>query len=312
MRDTSVEKVIAEFRAMRERYGITYIDIKNNVLSGSRKWTLEFLRRYREAIGLPFRIMGYPRLLTKEVAQALRAAGCHHVQMGIESFNEAIRRDILLRPETNQQVREAIQNMEDAGLQYSADFILGLPGETEDDLIGAIRLLAGRRGLRSASIFWLEYLPGVALTDLAQRMGLIGARELANIEEGRQQNYLAHGSVEDRAQIRHLKTYHLLFRLLPIIPAPVMDFLLRHRLQRFLRPFAVTPIIIVVDLAVSVMRRDYYSLWAIRTYAFEIKRRLKARLFGPAEYTYKSFPAPRAATWQPTAGIATTLPQSEN
>ena len=72
MRDTSVDKVIAEFRTMRERYGLRYIDIKNNVLSGSKKWTLEFLRRYREEIGLPFRIMGYPRLLTREVTQALQ------------------------------------------------------------------------------------------------------------------------------------------------------------------------------------------------------------------------------------------------
>ncbi len=311
MRDTSVEKVIAEFRAMRERYGITYIDIKNNVLSGSRKWTLEFLRRYREEIGLPFRIMGYPRLLTKEVTRALRAAGCHHVQMGVESFNETIRRDILLRPETNEQVREAIQNMEDAGLHYSADFILGLPGETEEDLIGAIRLLSGRKGLRRASIFWLEYLPGVALTDFAQRTGLIGPRERENIDAGRQQNYLAHGSVEDPQQIRHLKTYHLLFRLLPITPARVMEFLLRYRLHQRLRVLSVTPVIILVDLFVSVAKRDYYSLWAIRTYAFEITRRLKTRLSGRAEFAYKSSPLQRAPGWQASSGVAASLPQSE-
>ena len=287
MRDTSVEKVIAELRHMRRQYGLSYIDIKNNVLSGSKRWTLEFLRRYKEEIGLPFRIMGYPRLLTREVTRALKAAGCHHVQMGIESFNERIRREVLLRPETNDQVREAIQNMEDAGIGYSTDFILGLPGETEQDLVDAIRLLSGRKRLRRASIFWLEYLPGVYITELAQKMGLIGDRELENIERGKQQNYLAHGSIEDEEKKRHLKNYHLIFRILPITPAPVIDFILAHKLQRFFRFFPQTPIIIAVDLLVSVLKRDIYAMWAIRTYWFELKRRMRARFFGKTADVYK-------------------------
>jgi anaerobic magnesium-protoporphyrin IX monomethyl ester cyclase len=290
MRDTSVEKVIAEFQHMRETYRLTYIDIKNNVLSGSRKWTLEFLQRYKEEIGLPFRIMGYPRLLTKEVTQALSAAGCHHIQMGIESFNERIRKEILLRPETNDQIRAAIQNMEDAGIGYSTDFILGLPGETEQDLIDAIQLLNGRKGLRRASIFWLEYLPGVHITALAQQMGLIGARELENIEQGKQQNYLAHGSIQDKKKVRQLKNYHLMFRILPIAPAPVIDFILKHKLHRSFRFLPQTPIIILVDILVSFAKRDYYALWAIRTYLFEAKRRMKARIFGPVGFVYKRAP----------------------
>lgn len=315
MRDTSVEKVIAEFRVMRARYGLRYIDIKNNVLSGSKKWTLEFLRRYREEIGLPFRIMGYPRLLTREVTEALRDAGCHHVQLGVESFNETIRREVLLRPETNDQVRAAIDNLEAAGIGYSADFILGLPGESEQDLVDAIRLLRGRRGLRRASIFWLEYLPGVDLTARARAMGLIGEREMENIELGRQQNYLAHGSIEDDATRRHLKTYHLIFRLLPITPAPVVDFILRHRLQRAFRFLPQTPILIAVDLAVSVAKRDTYAMWAIRTYGYELWRRAAWRLRGRPAGAYKSAPAadpapagvPRAAELLPVVAAAAPL-----
>jgi hypothetical protein len=119
-------------------------------------------------------------------------------------------------------------------------------------------------------------------------MGLIGPRELENIEQGKQQNYLAHGSVEDQAMVRHLKNYHLLFRMLPLTPAPVMEFILKHRLHKFLRIFAQTPVIIVIDVLVSIVKRDYYSLWAIRTYLFEMKRRMKARIFGPVEFVYKS------------------------
>lgn len=292
MRDSSVEKVIDELRAMRARYGLRYIDIKNNVLSGSRRWTLEFLRRYREEIGLPFRIMGYPRLLTPEVTQALAAAGCHHVQMGIESFNERTRRELLLRPETNEQIRAALANLDAAGIGYSTDFILGLPGETEQDLIDALHLLTGCKRLRRASVFWIEYLPGVAITESARRLGLLGPRELENIETGRQQNYLAHGSIEDAEQARQLKNYHLLFRLAPILPAPFMERILARGWHRGFRFLPQTPILIAVDLLVSVLSRDTYAFWAIRTYGFELRRRLRARLLGERAAIYKTA-APR-------------------
>src|SRR5438445_13680576 len=95
-------------------------------------------------MGLPCGIMGDPRLVRREVTQGVRAAGCHDVQMGIESFNEKLRKEVLLRPEPNEQVREAIQNMEDAGLGHSTDLILGLPGDSEEDLPGALRTLSGR------------------------------------------------------------------------------------------------------------------------------------------------------------------------
>ena len=126
-------------------------------------------------------------------------------------------------------------------------------------------------------------------------MGLIGAREMENIEQGKQQNYLAHGSVEDPDRVKRLKNYHLLFRILPITPASMVDFILRHRLHRFFRVLPQTPILVGVDLLVSFARRDYYALWAIRTYLFELRRRIAAALLGRADRGYKRAPALSAA-----------------
>src|SRR5207245_11163790 len=102
-----------------------------------------------------------------------------------------------------------------------------------------------------------------------------------------QQNYLAHGSIEDEKKVKQLKNYHLLFRILPITPAPVIEFILRHRLHRFFRFLPQTPILVVVDLLVSFAKRDYYALWAIRTYLFELRRRMAVALLGRANGGYK-------------------------
>ena len=51
----------------------------------------------------------------------------------------------------------------------------------------------------------------------------------------------------------------------------------------------------LVDLLVSFAKRDYYALWAIRTYLFELRRRTKAALLGRADPGYKRAPAIPAA-----------------
>ena len=81
LREKSVDKVIEELKIMKERYKYKRVDIKNNILSGSKKWTFEFAEKYRKEIGVPFRIMGHPKTITPDTIRALKNAGLWHVQL---------------------------------------------------------------------------------------------------------------------------------------------------------------------------------------------------------------------------------------
>ena len=271
LREKPVDLVLEELKEMKKKYDIQYIDIKNNVLSGNKKWLDEFLERYPKEVGLPFRIMGHPLLYQKDLAKKLKKAGCHHIQIGIESFNPKVRKEVLLRSETNKQIITALDNINDAGINFSADIIVGLPGESEEELKYSVEVLSRYKHLIRASIFWLQYLPNVAITKMAKKNGFIDKENEKLIEEGKQNNYLSTGSPMEPERMRILKTYHIIFRLLPIIPESLMKFLLRHRLHRVFRfvPFQ-TAFIIVIDVFVSFVRKDYYAKWIMRWYMKQI------------------------------------------
>jgi radical SAM superfamily enzyme YgiQ (UPF0313 family) len=279
LREKPVETVLAELKDMKLRYGIRYVDIKNNVLTGDNKWFDEFVTRYPKEVGLPFRIMGHPLLFQKDQAQRLKEAGCHHIQIGIESFNPRVRKEVLLRNETNEQIIRALNKIEAAGINFSADIMVGLPGESEDDLILALKILSGYRRLIRASIFWLQYLPGVDITKTAMAKGYIDGKVERMINEGLQNNYLSTGSPIEPERERILKTYHILFRLLPITPKKFMKFLIDSGYYRFFRylPFQVG-FIVIIDIFASFVRKDYYAKWIMGWYVKQMVKHIFGRI----------------------------------
>jgi radical SAM superfamily enzyme YgiQ (UPF0313 family) len=271
IREKSVDAVIHELKERKQKYNLKYIDIKNNVLSGSKKWINEFCEKYPREVGLPFRVMVQPLQLQSDYAFLLKKANCHHVQMGIESFNPKVRKEVLLRDETTEQVIVALDNLEKAGINYSADLILGLPGESEEDLIFALKTLSPRKHLIRASIFWLQYAPKVDITNQALKQGFIGKEEEELINKGLQDNYLSTGSAMEAERKRILKTYHILFRLLPIVPHKVMMWFLESGIYNVLRflPYQIF-FIICIDVFVSYVRKDYYAKWIMKWYIKQI------------------------------------------
>ncbi len=281
IREKSVEVVIQELREMKRKYNLKYIDIKNNVLSGSKKWIKEFCEKYPKAVGLPFRVMVQPLQLQSDYAFLLKKANCHHVQMGIESFNAKVRKEVLLRDETTEQVIIALDNLEKASINYSADLILGLPGESEEDLIFALKTLSPKKHLIRASIFWLQYAPKVDITNQALKQGFIGAKDEEMINKGLQDNYLSTGSAMEDDRKRILKTYHILFRLLPIVPHKIMTWLLDSGIYRAFRflPFQIA-FIIAIDVFVSYVRKDYYAKWIMKWYV----KQATMNIFGKTKF----------------------------
>lgn len=277
LREKSVDKVIEELKIMKERYRYKRVDIKNNILSGSKKWTFEFAEKYKNEIGVPFRIMGHPKTITPDTMRVLKDAGLWHVQLGIESFNTKIRAEVLQRYETNEEILGALKTMDNEGVHYSVDIMVGLPGETEQDMVQTIKILAKCKNLARASIFWLEYLPGVDITKMARKWGLIGEGDLERINNGLQENYLSTGSVSEGKRMINLKNYHLIFRILPMTPEPIINFILNYNLHKLFKFMPQTIILIFVDVLVSFVAKDYYAIFAMKSYFWEIGRRIKVR-----------------------------------
>jgi radical SAM superfamily enzyme YgiQ (UPF0313 family) len=278
-REKSPGAVLNELHDAKSKYGIRYVDIKNNVLTASPRWYREFLPRYKLEVGVPFRIMGHPRQMNEEYCRLLKEAGCDHIQMGVESLNEEIKKNVIDRHDENKHVYAAVENMERAGLRYSLDFIFGLPGQTEDELQEGARLVATAKNCIRASVFWLQYLPGVGLTENAFHSNRLSQLDIENIEKGDQDHYMSFGSIEDEKQKELLNNYMLLFRLAPITHKKIIEFILDRKLQRWFGRMPQTLIIVIVDVLVTFIRRDYWSMYAIKSVYWEIMSRFDKNFF---------------------------------
>jgi anaerobic magnesium-protoporphyrin IX monomethyl ester cyclase len=128
IRIRSVDDVILEINEIKGRYplDLVYFVTDNFVLS--RAWLFEFEAKYKRAVGLPFHCLVSPDLMDEQTADALKAAGCVSVMMGIECGNDRIRQDILKRGITREKIARAVTLLKKTKIRVCSQNILGIPG----------------------------------------------------------------------------------------------------------------------------------------------------------------------------------------
>jgi uncharacterized radical SAM superfamily protein len=137
----------------------------------SPDWLEEFSGRFPHEVGLPFSCHVRADLVTPQVVQNLKRAGCAVARMGIELANPQKRRQLLRRYMTNEQMREACALLRGAGIRLHTYNILGLPQTTvEDDLETLQFNIECRADIASAFIF--KPYPKTELSELARKAGL--------------------------------------------------------------------------------------------------------------------------------------------
>jgi len=141
VRFRSVSHVLSEIREVAARYRFQIINFQDDTFTLHKPWTLEFCQTYGAEFHFPFWInTRVERLLDEEIVAALAAAGCRGVRVGIESGNEHLRRDILKRKMSNQEIKEAFRLAQRYGLQTYSCNMLGIPGETPEMIQETINL----------------------------------------------------------------------------------------------------------------------------------------------------------------------------
>ncbi len=94
------------------------------------EWIKEFSIKYKERIGLPFYCHVRPNLIQGEIVDDLRNAGCYGANIGVESGNDNVKKDVLDRMVSNEQIYDAITLLKKNGIKVMAHNILGLPFTT--------------------------------------------------------------------------------------------------------------------------------------------------------------------------------------
>jgi hypothetical protein len=109
--------------------------------------------------------------LTRDHARKLARAGFTKLEMGLQSVNrETLKR--VKRGGSPEKVATAAKMLRDEGIDLLVDLIIGLPGDTPEDVSRGIDFLLEHELGEHAQVFVLSLLPGTAMRTTAQADGV--------------------------------------------------------------------------------------------------------------------------------------------
>ncbi len=277
----TVDSVMTELHEAVRRFHPRQIEFWDNIFGSDRKWLEEFTQRYRKEIGLPYAIQTSPLLHTEETLRLLAESGCVTMELGFQSANPDVRRNVLNRQETNERVKQVVITAERLGIGVELDFIVDLPGEVKAHVLEALDFVAETRPWKTY-MFFLQYFPGTAITDKALDAGILKPEDVTLLEHG-----LAVSSLRFSARSGLDSHYRLI---------PLQLFLARH-LPKSIAPRAVRwvdrPVLgeMCSWLALPMMyathlfsglfsRRDTYTRYNMLRMVYSIKRVVLRKFLG--------------------------------
>lgn len=238
-RRRSVENVMEEieFHFHRKKYKEVYF--YDDIFTLDKKWLEDFARVYSREVRVPFKALVHPTVVDRERALLLKKAGCYYVDIGVESGNERVRRDILNRQVSNKSIQRAIEILKEVGIKVCTLNIFGIPGETEDEMWETVKVNLELKP--DGAITSVMYpFPNTGIYHYCVERGYLSDEDVRSVMKGL-------GSYKERtfikSSMRPSKTYRYM-RLLPVlvkfkIPPSISKFLLKLPMPSFVELISI-------------------------------------------------------------------------
>jgi radical SAM superfamily enzyme YgiQ (UPF0313 family) len=164
---------MAEIDAVMTRYpGVSLVGFHDDMFTADRGWLEAFCEAYGKHFDLPFWCNVRPGTVTAPDWKTLRRAGLARVHIGIESGSERIRKEILGRDISDEDILSCFAGADAEGIRTVAFNMIGMPGERAEDFRQTIKL---NRKVRPDWLILSVFnpYPGTALYDRCRREGTL-------------------------------------------------------------------------------------------------------------------------------------------
>lgn len=174
LRTYPVERMVEEIRRLKEAHpGIGTLIIDDDLFTLNKRYVHAFTEAYRASgIRLPYVVNAHVQCFDDAMARALAESGCIILKFGLESGSDRVRREVLWRYMSNEQIERTVRLAHRHGLHTSAFVMFGLPKESKEDIYETLRLCARTKlGRFRWAIFYP--FPGTAGYTISKDLGLI-------------------------------------------------------------------------------------------------------------------------------------------
>ncbi|HLP58872.1 MAG TPA: radical SAM protein, partial [Candidatus Deferrimicrobium sp.] len=158
LRSRSIAMVLKEMRLLYDNYGVREFHIIDDMFNFDKQRVLDFCNGIREqGMKISYTFPNGLRLnqLDREMLEMMKEMGAYSFNVGIESGSQRIL-DGIKKNLTLELIEEKVNLIVASGLEPCGFFILGFPGETEEDIKATI---AFARKLRLKRAHFSNFLP---------------------------------------------------------------------------------------------------------------------------------------------------------
>lgn len=229
LRERSVENVLAEIDLLGSRYGVHEIMVEDENFTLRRGLLERFCealirRRPRTSWSCPSGVR--VDTLTPELVRLMEASGCHSLSLGLE-FGTQRMLDLTCKRSSLPLIREKVGLFRTSSIRLTGFFLLGCPGETEEDIRETVRFS------RTLPLHRVQYnnfmpLPGSEMYDDLIKSGRITRESLDTDhffvhDEGYVPDGMKPGALKSIQRNAYLRFYlrpRIIYRLLRDIDSP--------------------------------------------------------------------------------------------
>lgn len=172
VRYRSLANILEEIKYVHSRFGTRQFTFKDDSFTVNRKRVMEFCHTLRDAdLKINWDCNTRVDLVDPELLKTMKKAGCNSIKVGIESGSERILA-LMDKGITLERIHEAARLFREAGIHWTAYFMMGIPTETREDVKKTLDLLYKIRP-SFASIGVYEPFPGTKLFEIGIERGLV-------------------------------------------------------------------------------------------------------------------------------------------
>ncbi|MBN2406674.1 MAG: radical SAM protein [Elusimicrobia bacterium] len=173
VRFRSAENLVKEIKTLVEDYNISEFMFYDDTFTVNRKRALKVCELIKkEGLKIRFYVSLRADTIDREIAAALKEAGCLVVYIGVESGNEDILRSTG-KGIKKEQLRSTVSMLKDIGMPVYTSFIIGHPGDTHETIRETIEFAKELDSEQAKFLIAVPY-PGTHLYDLALKKGFLG------------------------------------------------------------------------------------------------------------------------------------------
>jgi radical SAM superfamily enzyme YgiQ (UPF0313 family) len=140
LRRKSTKKMVEEIKYMKKKYDFNMVSFcdTNFLLLMDEEDLKEFENIWLKEINLPFTIQSEAKTITDSSARILKNMGCVAISIGVESGSKEIREKIMCKYISDKSIFDAFNAAKKYGIRATANYIVGVPFETEKQIIDSI------------------------------------------------------------------------------------------------------------------------------------------------------------------------------